>query len=347
MFLRYVHNFRAVAIVVIVAGHAIVTLGRTENPRTTDFLLDLFDNGTVLFVFIAGFLFEHLSRRFDYRDYLHKKLLNVLIPYVLVSIPAIAYTVAFTDPELNNREELGGTSPAYQAAWMLVTGGGTFNYAVWFVPMITLFYLAAPLFMQFVRHPRLYLVVVPLVPLAMLAHRPPEVHTPAIALYFLPAYLLGMWASHERARLEPLLLRWWAWLLGLFGAAVVARFLFSDRHGNEYASRLFTDEFGLFDWMLPQKLLLCFALLGLMLRLDAVIGDRLRFLGDSSFTVFFVHCYVLFAFQTVCLRVFGFAPQLSAALWLALTTGTVALTLAGTALAKRLLGRRSRYLIGS
>lgn len=347
MFLRYVHNFRAVSIVIIVAGHAVITLGRVDNPRTVDFLLDLLDNGTVLFVFIAGFLFEHLSRRFEYRDYLHKKLLNVVIPYVLVSVPAVLYTVAFTRPDLDVPDELGGRSAAYQAVWMLVTGGGTFNYAVWFVPMITLFYLAAPLFMQFVARPRLYLVAVALVPLAMLAHRPPEVHTPAIAFYFLSAYPIGMWASHERTRLEPLLRRWWAWLLGSFAAAVLVRFLFSPWHGNEYASGLFTGEFGLFDWMLPQKLLLCFALLGVMLRFDAVLGDRMRFLGDSSFTIFFVHCYVLFAFVVISVRLFGVEPQLNVPLWLALTAVTVGLTLAGTAVMKRLLGRRSRYLIGS
>jgi probable poly-beta-1,6-N-acetyl-D-glucosamine export protein len=347
MFLRYVHNFRAVAIVIIVAGHAITTLARDDNPRTADFLLDMFANGTVLFVFIAGFLFEHLSRRYEYRDYLRKKLLNVIVPYLLVSIPAVLYTVLFTDPEQAMPEELGGTSAGYQALWMLLTGGGTFNYAVWFVPMITLFYLAAPLFMQCGRWPRLYLVCLVLVPLSMLAHRPPEVHTPAIALYFLPAYLLGMWASHDRARLEPLLDRWWPWLLGAFGAAVLARFLFSPHHGNEYASRLFSGEFGLFDWMLAQKLLLCFAMLGLMRRLDDRIGDRLRFLGDISFTIFFVHCYMLFAFLVGYGRVFDTEPQLSAMLWLLLTVGTVAATAGGTLLAKRLLGRRSRYLIGS
>jgi peptidoglycan/LPS O-acetylase OafA/YrhL len=347
VFLRYVHNFRAVAIVIIVAGHAVITLGRDANPRTTDFLLDLLDNGTVLFVFIAGFLFEHLSGRYEYRDYLRKKLLNVIIPYLLVSIPAVLYTVLFTEPEVALPDRLGGTSTGYQIAWMLLTGGGTFNFAVWFVPMITLFYLAAPLFMQFVARPRLYLLTVPLVLLSMLAHRAPEVVTPAIALYFLPAYLLGMWASHQRARLEPLLLRWWSWLLGGFAIAVLARFLFGSHHGNEYARRLFTDEFGLFDWMLPQKLLLCFALLGLLLRLDGWIGDRLRFLGDISFTIFFVHGYVLFAFQVVTTHLLGGVPQLNVPLWALLTAGTVAATAGGTLLAKRLLGRRSRYLIGS
>ena len=87
MFLRYVHNFRAVAIVIIVAGHAVVTLGRDAQPAQMDFLLDLLDNGTVLFVFIAGFLFEHLSRKFEYRSYLRKKLLNVIVPYLLISAP--------------------------------------------------------------------------------------------------------------------------------------------------------------------------------------------------------------------------------------------------------------------
>jgi surface polysaccharide O-acyltransferase-like enzyme len=347
MFLRYVHNFRAVAIVIIVAGHAVISLGRDDDPRSMDFLLDLLDNGTVLFVFIAGFLFAHLSRKFAYPDYLRKKLTNVILPYLLVSIPAVAYTVLFTDPAAALPQYLGGTSPAYQAAWMLATGGGTFNYAVWFVPMIALFYLAAPVLMLFVRNPRLYWLIVPLVVLSTLAHRPPEVITPAIALYFLPAYLIGMWASHARERLEPLLLRAWPWLMAVFLGAVLVRFLFSDHHGNDYVDALFSQEYGLIDWMFPQKLLLCFALLGLMMQLDSVIGDRLGFLADISFTIFFVHCYLLFAFQVGYTRLIGEAPQGNVGLWLALTITTLTLTILGTALAKRLLGKRSRYLIGS
>lgn len=347
MFLRYVHNFRAVAIMIIVAGHVAITLGRDAEPRTMDFLLDLLDNGTVLFVFIAGFLFEHLSRKYAYRDYLRKKLLNVIVPYLLISIPAVVYTGLHVDPHGSLPPSVADSNVLLRMGWMLLTGGGTFNYAVWFVPMITLFYLAAPLFIQFVRHPRLYLVVIPLVPIAMIAHRPPEVLTPAIAFYFLPCYILGMWASHERARLEPLLLRWWAVLLAAFAVAVVAKFLFSDHHGNEYASGLFTGEFGLFDWMYAQKLLLCFALLGVMLRFDALLGDRLKFLGDISFTIFFVHCYLLFAFAQAYELIAGAPPQGNLALFLVLTAATIGLTALGTAAAKHVLGRRSRYLIGS
>lgn len=346
MFLRYVHNFRAVAIVIIVAGHAVVALDY-QGKRPMDLLLDLLDNGTVLFVFIAGFLFAHLSRKYSYPDYLRKKLTNVIVPYVLVSIPAIAYTLAFADPEATIDYYPDGTSPAYQALWMLLTGGGTFNYAIWFIPMIALFYLAAPLFMQFVRHPRLYWLIVPLVVLSTLMHRPPEVITPAIALYFLPAYLAGMWASHARERLEPQLLRWWPWMMAVVGAIVLGRFLFSSNHGNDYVDYMFSQEYGPIDWMFLQKMLLSFALLGLLMRLDRFLGDRLGYLADISFTIFFVHGYLLFGFQVVWIRVFGEQPPGNVALWLALTAATVALTTLGTTLAKRLLGRRSRYLIGS
>lgn len=346
MYLRYVHSFRAAAIVIIVAGHAVVTLTWPEPSPSRDLLLDLLDSGTVLFVFVAGFLFHHLAGRYQYRDYLQKKLLNVIIPYVLVSLPAVLYTVRFTDATTRH-PELAGTSAAYQAGWMLVKGGATFNYSLWFIPMITLFYLAAPLLIQFVHHPRLYAVLVMLIPLSMLAHRSGELNTFGIALYFLPAYLAGMWASHHREYLEPVLDRYWAALVAAFLAAVAVNFVLATHHGNYYGAHLFSQEHGLIDWMFAQKLLLCFALLGVLRRLDTLLGDRLRFLGDVSFTVFFVHGYVLFGVQVFYANVLGYPPPGNVVTWLLLTSATVLATVGGAALVKRAVGRRSRYLIGS
>lgn len=346
MFLRYVHSFRAVAIVIIVAGHAVFTLTWPADSVTHHILLDLLDGGTVLFVFVAGFLFHHLSSRYRYREYLTKKLHYVLVPYLLVSIPAVIITLMFTDLAARF-PELAGTPDAYRAAWLLVKGGATFNYPLWFIPMITVFYLAAPLFIQFIRHPRLYAVLVVLVPLSMLAHRSNELDTLAIALYFLPAYLAGMWASQYRERLEPLLDRFWAVLGVAWLAAVLAMLVVLDHHGNYYGAAPFSQEHGLIDWMFPQKLLLCFVLLALMRRVDQIVGDRLRFLGESSFTIFFVHGYALAVVQVGWGKLTGGPPEGSLAAALALAVGVVLATLAGTALVKRVLGRRSRYLIGS
>lgn len=264
----------------------------------------------------------------------------------MVSIPAVAITLKYTD--LTERfPQLAGTSEGYQAVWLLLKGGATFNYPLWFIPMITLFYLAAPVFIQFVRHPRLYVVLVVLIPLSMLAHRSDELDTVGIAVYFLPAYLAGMWASHHRAALEPVLDRWLVALSVAFVGSVAAMLLPLDHHGNYYGAYPFSQEHGLIDWMFAQKLLLCFTLLAVLRRLDAAIGERLRFLGDTSFSLFFVHGYVLFAFQQVWGVIAGGPPPGGVALTIALTIAVVLATLGGTAVAKSVLGRRSRYLIGS
>ncbi|OJY43914.1 acyltransferase [Pseudonocardia sp. 73-21] len=339
MFLRYIHNFRAVAILVIVAGHAAFTLGRDAEPRTMDLLADVLDYGTVLFLFIAGFLFQYLSASYDYRGYLGRKLRNVILPYVITLLPGIAFVL------WTNRHADG--SPLLRVATILVTGLGTPDYPMWYIPMITLFYLAAPLFIRIVRHPRLYWVAVPLLVLSTVAQRPPEAQTPAIALYFLPVYVIGMWVGHERARLGPLLLRIWPWLLGLWAAAVVIRFLFSPVHGGDYSRNLFSGEYGWVDWMLLMKLVLAFALVGLLQRCEGLIGDRLTFIGDISFTIFFVHVYLLFAFTLASVALFGAVPQGNLVSWFVLTVAVVAAAAAGTAVAKRVLGPRSRSLIGS
>ena len=346
MFLRYVHNFREIAIVVIVAGHAAVTGSWPADSPVQDLLLDLLDNGTVLFVFVAGFLFHHLAGRYRYRDYLTRKATNVLVPYLLIMVPAALYTVLLADPG-PTEPALAGLPRALQVGWIVLHGGPTFNYPLWFIPMIALFYLAAPVLIRFVRHPRLYLVLVVAVPFSVLAHRPPELDTPAIALYFLPAYLAGMWASQYRDRLEPVLDRWWGALLAAFLLAVLAQFAFAGWHGNYYGSALFSQEHGPVDWIFAQKLLLCFALLAVLRRLDGVIGDRLRLLGDVSFTIFFLHGAVLFAAEAAYARFPGGAVPGNPMTFALLAVAACVLPVLAAAVVQRMAGRRSRYLIGS
>jgi len=90
-FLRYVHNFRGLAILFIVVAHTMQVLTWQDNPELQVFLNVVLQNGSVYFVFIAGFLFQYLSRKYAYKTYLINKLQNVLLPYFLISIPAISY----------------------------------------------------------------------------------------------------------------------------------------------------------------------------------------------------------------------------------------------------------------
>ena len=346
MYLGYLHSFRAAAVLVVVASHAVANFSWDADPVTGMLLRDLLDNGSVLFVFLAGFLFEHHVARFRYRAYLRRRFVAVVLPYLVLSVPAVAYDVLHSDASQKFPEQLGGSSPLYQALWFLVHGSVVINYALWFVPMIALYYLASPLFAVLARHPRLYLLLVVLIPLSLLMHRVAEIETVWMAVYLLAAYVTGMWASHVRLRLEPVLLRGWPWLLALFALATVALTLFAGHHGNYAGAYPFSQDHGPVDWLFAQKLLLCFGLLALALRLQPVLGAGLVRIADVSVTIFFLHVYVLYAVFLAEHHLLGI-PAGSVPGVLVLTAVTIVLIMSGVAVTRRVLGSRSRYVIGS
>ena len=89
-FLHYIHYFRGIAILFIVGLHACISLKWGEAILQRKLAWVLFNNGTILFVFISGYLFYHLSKdKFDYFEYLKKKFLYVIFPYLIVSVPAL------------------------------------------------------------------------------------------------------------------------------------------------------------------------------------------------------------------------------------------------------------------
>lgn len=88
--LPHLHNFRGLAIIFIVATHCISIFDWASAPLLRDVLGRVVANGTVFFLFIAGYLFHHLSSGFRAIPYWRNKLRFVVLPYVIVSIPAIA-----------------------------------------------------------------------------------------------------------------------------------------------------------------------------------------------------------------------------------------------------------------
>ena len=346
-FLAHIHRFRALAILIIVAGHAVAVFQWREHVPLATFLLDLFENGTVLFVFISGYLFQYLERpdHFRYGRFLEKKLLYVVLPYLIVSTPAVVhallrYKITSSYPQLK------GTSLGYQALWLYAKGGAHLNYALWFIPMIALYYVAAPLFIGLARRPRLQRIALVLIPVSLLAHRPsyPNLDTLQLALYYLSAYVAGMYVCQRRDRLEPLLDEWCGWLGAVFVLLTIGHWWLSPYHGNYGARHLFSFERGLIDWLFLQKLALALFLLGLMYRVRSNSFRLLDVLATLSFTIFFVHMYALHA-----VRVVTRGAPLEGTLWrwLAVVIGAVAVSAAGAALGRRVFGSRSRLLIGA
>src|SRR6201999_1959858 len=107
-----------------------------QHPTGLSLVMDLFDNSTLIFVFISGYLFHHTSAHYKYTSYLRTKLFNVLLPYAIAAAPGMIYmllrhgTASTHNPGSENMTVLSRTLE------MLVYGGSQLNYALWFIPVI-------------------------------------------------------------------------------------------------------------------------------------------------------------------------------------------------------------------
>ncbi len=148
--LDYIDYFRAVAIIFIVAGHTLVW-GRSTM---LEFNTLLFAGGTYFFVFIAGFLFQYLSYKFEIKTYFKKKLINVICPFFVTLLPvALLYT--FQNPE--NWALTKATTG--MRLFSVLVGGYIVNGPVWFIGMISIMFLFSPLFLYSWKNKKIHITL--------------------------------------------------------------------------------------------------------------------------------------------------------------------------------------------
>jgi surface polysaccharide O-acyltransferase-like enzyme len=348
-FLSEIHSFRAVAIIAVVMTHVVDLLAWPVPPSLTERLIySVAGNGTVLFLFVAGFLFQHLSARFNYADYLRGKLRNVIVPYLVISLPLIAYQY------LRAKGIFADGRPAAVGAvlWRVAKALGLATHQevpFWFIPMIAVLYLAAPLLLFIDRHPRGYWLIAPLLVLSMFAHRPFHYEQLGQSLvYFFPAYLVGMCFSHYRQGALALV-RLWRWPLTALSLALLVLEVWGlGRGGAIFSDRIFSTEAGLVDLNMLFKLLASVLLVHLLSqpRVDARVRRRFDYLAGASFGVFFVHRPLIVLVLKICHR-FGhreIAGGLGSLLVISAVVTALSLLVIGGV--RAIAGKRSRYIVG-
>jgi peptidoglycan/LPS O-acetylase OafA/YrhL len=298
-FLNYIHYFRGLAIVLIVGLHASVTLNWDDGILQRKFLIVLFNNGTVLFVFIAGFLFYHLHRdRFDYGDYLKKKFLHVIIPYLIISVPALFdkfYFDKIGDHWWMDRG-FAENGPVVKVLFLLMTGRhmGVF----WFIPMITLVYLAGPLILRFARTRSFMYIVPALVFLCLYTFRFGYYANIVLSLqYFFPIYLFGIWVYKVKdflfANARAIVV-----ILGILYLGISICEMFEWLPFNETIG-LRDVKYTVYRFNYNKFKMVTFTVFALVLFhiFNHVRIPALKLLGDYSFGIFFVHLYVIQVFR--------------------------------------------------
>ena len=146
-FLSYIHFLRGVAILYVVSVHARGFESYWHSSPETYSFLDTFSdpsegNGTTMFLFIGGFLFQHLNRhRFHFGKYMTQKFKNLIMPYLIISIPILIWRFHTNFAALFVPEDFHDRSAFMQVLHFMFTGSHLPPF--WFISTIILFYFAA------------------------------------------------------------------------------------------------------------------------------------------------------------------------------------------------------------
>ena len=275
-FLRYIHNFRGFAMLLIVGAHSIFYIANS-SPREFRFLDVMLEDSSILFLFISGFLFQHLIAKFEYRSYLLRKAKFIILPYIIMSIPAIL--LFYLRPDFNGGSWIltdSFKSRPLIIQIILLYGTGAHQAQFWFMPMIALFYLISPILKWIDEHPKLYYSIPVLIIISIVVGRPPlNNNTLQSFVYFFPIYLSGMFTSRYFDNIIHLLERYWIIMVSILLLSTASTF-FADR-----VSFL-------------EKFVMCqVVLLGFYKLSSEVVNRILDPIAKYSFGIFFIHKYCL------------------------------------------------------
>lgn len=350
-FLGYILNLRGAAILVVVGVHARGNLSDwSSHTSTHDALSTFFDaregNGTVMFIFIGGFLFQYITHlNFEFRKYLEKKFMYVILPYLLVSIPIIAFRI-YTHYSFGLPAGFTQQSIFYQFFYYIMTGLHLAPF--WFISTIVLFYLSAPLFHS-LDNPKAYRYLFPVILLTcFFTYRPLYNADPFLSyLHYFPVYYLGMWASFNRQKI--LTVPKWVLMLMIGAYAyitignIVGWLPMLERLSFEQILR---DRLLIFNVDMLKADLLCFILMIVLYRYREKRFLFLEILGEYSFGIFFVHCLFIFGTNKVWTSIFG-PIEFSMVSFIIYFAYILFISTVTVFFVKKLTGRYSRILIGS
>ena len=148
--LNYINVFRGLAILLIIMGH---TMQFGKNDSLAHIVnCEIICGGTALFIFISGFLFQHLSYKYEFKNYMKKKWTNVVMPYLITSIPGLVFCLYCPAAYKN---AFMGLNPFIQVL-ALLTIGRVHNIPTWFIPMIVIFFIFSWVFIKLEKKGVLY-----------------------------------------------------------------------------------------------------------------------------------------------------------------------------------------------
>lgn len=300
--LNYINVFRGLAILLIVAGHS-MQFGEIGS-LTQKISVEIFAGGTALFIFISGFLFQHLSGKYEFKNYMSKKWTNVIQPYLWTAIPGILLCLLMP---LKYGNAFDGLNPALQIPMMLSVGR-VHNTPAWFIPMIVLFFFSSWSLLKLEQKGWLYRIMPFMFLITIFFPRVDVDYNSTLGLtygakylaylkyvfmgyiHFFSMYVFGMFCSANKNVIDKFWnLRWLFIPLMILTAGVNVYLGLNTDISNGTISKIFLTILALAylkhydEWLISHEKL----------------NKALDIIAKYSFGIFFIHWYVFFLYNFV------------------------------------------------
>ncbi|MCG8477289.1 MAG: acyltransferase [Cytophagales bacterium] len=338
-FLKYIHYFRAIAIVNIIFSHTLDITLQVPNAAAEQlsiFREVLFHGSTLYFLIISGFLFQFLAPKFTLRGHLKKKFANVIMPYLILSTSIMVYR--YSGHLYSGKVSVAEFSRLLQETLLL----GNISIQYWYIPFIAVVYLFSPLFLKLskkqLKRTALLSCLLPLV-----VSRTGSEVTAAQFVYFVPVFILGMHIANNLDGTLAFIRKQRFALILISGISTIILFYLEAAplqalHINLTESLFFI-----------QKISLSLLLLHFSYLIRNWKSPSLSLIADYSFALYFLHIFI----DRYAVRAMFFewintkAPFLLAPSAFLFSCYVFLATLLATAVIKKLLKKYSRYVIGA
>lgn len=345
MRLNYFDNFRAIAILLIVAGHSYGSWAIDTFPEKI--AANLISGGTALFVFISGFFFHHVFyAKFNYAEFLYKKTKLVFLPYlILSSIAFILIVVILNHPHPKLAHEITGIAD-FVILYLQYLWTGRVLTAYWYIHFIMIVFLMSPLFIKYIQLPTKVQVSIflSLLAFSMLIQRPGHDLNPIHSvIYFTPIYLFGIIYSLHEASISRYInnksFALGALVLLISSTQVLRRGFYGNFHKNEILA------YNGIDIIIVQKVILIFFFLSMFKKIGNKEVPVLKYLASVSFAIYFLHPWVLLVVNHNPITTY-FLLLPGGVAFLLRTIIAIIACLILLEFIKRVLDKKSRYIIG-
>lgn len=300
--LNYINVFRGLAILLIVAGHS-MQFGEVGS-LTQKISVEVFAGGTALFIFISGFLFQHLSGKYEFKNYMSKKWTNVILPFLYTAIPGILFCFLFP---LKYGNAFDGLNPLIQIPMMLSVGR-VHNTPTWFIPMIVLFFFSSWLLLKAEKDGWLYKLLPILFLVTIFVTRVDVDYNSTLGLtyttkylaylkyifigyiHFFSMYVFGMFCSYNKNIIDIFWkFRWLFIALMVLTASLNIYSGMNNGFTNGTISKIFLTIIVLAylkhydEWLISKE------------KLNRILDITAKY----SFGIFFVHWYIFFLYNSI------------------------------------------------